>query len=268
MAARHQTQALRVLEEGVDDEEVLSRRRLHKKAESRHTGGVLAAWLRIGLAVALFTGCRGTGHKSQSHDLAVPEDDFGVSQDLALGARDLAVAPLISDLAFTSADATGFCAMTSIDGTCVQAFFELLVECFVPQGNCDQFDTDSAHQLACWESGSGTEYSEEAGCYSPYQAARFYMRGNYTCMIADLACGTVETWTAADGTTLVVDTISGDATCADGTHVNVGPSYDACADLQRLTVRNPYLHPAALESACPRKIPPVDWCTTEEWPRR
>jgi hypothetical protein len=159
-----------------------------------------------------------------AEDLAVP--DLGSPEDLSR----------TYDAGYPFVDAAGYCdnavdipdAGGGLAGTCAQAFFEKLVGCYVPSGPCVYDYPNSSRFRVCWQSGAALE---EIGGISP----RYYVNGTFLCMsMTRISAGHVEVWTAYDGTVLQYDKFSGDVTCPDGSHLNLGSEYGNCTALFNL----------------------------------
>ncbi|MDB4966147.1 MAG: hypothetical protein JWN44_1836 [Myxococcales bacterium] len=193
------------------------------------------------------------------------DDVVGASQDLAAPSGiDLASATdgaqradlSMGDASYTSGDASTFCAGTSVDSTCARAFFAKLAECFVPAGACSHHMPSSSRWQECWEDGAAMQLLNHCGDYT--RSSREYRHGDQTCMTSELvscAAPDVEAWTAGDGTMLTINLATGDVTCPDGTHDNVGPSYGNCAALGEL-IKRPTVTtcPADDAVACPSSL--------------
>jgi hypothetical protein len=166
----------------------------------------------------------------------------GCGDDGAL-APDLA-APSMADLGMPdlagTIDASGFCEGTSLAGTCAQSFFAHLAECFPPvSGACVSHSPSSWWWTECWESGARISKATIGSSCGPRwvwaNGATFCMDRNHS---PDCASN-VEVWTIpqseafpyATGPSMLVDTVTGDVTCPDGTHANIGPDFGNCAAL-------------------------------------
>ena len=164
------------------------------------------------------------------------------SMDLAAGADDLAVVDLgvpmdlraAHDLSPTFADAAGFCDDTIGDGglasSCARAFFQKLVECYVPTAPCLHQMVGSSESRVCWSTGAWVHEIASAGF-------RDYYNDDLLCMslhVTHPSGQTLETWTAGDGTTLLVNENTGDVTCPDGSHSTLASESGYCPALSAL----------------------------------
>ncbi|HXU69136.1 MAG TPA: hypothetical protein VN947_07390 [Polyangia bacterium] len=166
-------------------------------------------------------------------DLGAPVDDLSVADlsvaDLAVPS-DFAVCIMPPPDGFdTPVDAGGFCAGTSIAGTCIATFFAQLSECFVPKGCCRPSGGGNSHGVT-WQSGAG--FYTFSGVDGDYYAAQ-----NVACAFSTSGGVTPAgvRWTLQGGSTsLTITDGTYDVTCPDGSHINVGNPAGQCAELDRL----------------------------------
>jgi hypothetical protein len=158
----------------------------------------------------------------------IPPLDLGVSDDLAVGPPDLLqMCPSVYDLSAR----TPFCAGTSVAGTCVQAFFQPIVDCWVAAGPC----SCSKDGVCNWVSGARANLlpPDDGGLGTLTQCGTLCAR--YSGYMSS-------TWRAPDGTTLTIyDPPSSTtlyATCPDGTQVSfqwADCPLPAIADVEKCT---------------------------------
>jgi hypothetical protein len=178
------------------------------------------------LAALLLAGCDDDSAPT-SADFAAPSvDDMAAALDLS-PFPDMAPWCVASDASFPpSLDAGGFCDGTTMAGTCAQEFFRKFAECFRPAGCCLYNGSVNVPGFA-WE--SGARFQSEPGDREYYQnGAHCAHQG------APLPGVTGDRWTLGDGEVLDVDTTTGDVTCPDGSHANIGANYGGCAELNTL----------------------------------
>jgi hypothetical protein len=169
----------------------------------------MTMWRVVALCALVAAGC------GDDTVVPVPPLDLGVLDDLGGPPDLLQMCPSVWDLSAR----TPFCAGTSVAGTCVQAFFQPIVDCLVAAGPC----SCSKDNVCNWVSGARSSLGapDDAG-----------LDGTLT------HCGTVcarfegymsSIWRAPDGTTLTIfsppSSLALQATCPDGTQVTF-ESYD------------------------------------------
>jgi hypothetical protein len=181
-------------------------------------------------ACALLSACDEDGRAT---DLAV-STDLALGPDLAvpdLALRDLAEAsvcrPEMTFPTFPPPDAGGFCDGTPLAGTCAQAFFARVADCFNPAGCC--VGTGSNTVLRGWESGANYRFGMADRQWSLSQNG-VSCAGNFP----SSATTAPMKWTASDGSELpFFDPTTGELHCPDGSQTNVG-AYGQCLALQHL----------------------------------
>jgi hypothetical protein len=182
-----------------------------------------------------------------SADLAAPVDGLEIAADLA-SLRDLASAEMCTPATHAfdlTVDTAGFCAGTTLAGTCVQTFFARIAACFVRAGCC-QVGPSAMHRSVAWESGAA--YTNQVGIGPwQYSMAGTSCGGGYTSVQTDY-------WTGPDGSKLTYTTPSGAVTCPDGSAINVGNLGGQCAELDDLL--QPW-HPLQCSPACCVTPPPA-----------
>ena len=193
----------------------------------------MALWRVVALC-ALVAGCGDdTVVPVAPLELGAGADDLGVAHDLA-GPADLTPTDLLSLCPSTPdawtppsppPDAGTFCAGTPIDGTCVQAFFAKIADCFLPAAGCCTCFRGN-HSSCSWASGAAWDGQPAADEFKLFH-------DNASCGGSYVNFATT-TWTAADGTQLTMtgSTSAEDAVCPGGTHVTF--SFSDCADLAAL----------------------------------
>jgi hypothetical protein len=207
--------------------------------------------------VALLSAC-GDGQQTAAPDLSSPAvDDFAVSADLSVSIlynddmfpRQCGYAP---DSSPPKPDVSGFCAGTSIAGTCAQTFFRTIAECFAPSGCCVR--AGNSMPRLTWASGAFALYDGSFG---------------YVAVIQDgVVCGETNfdgypllKWKAWDGTRLTFDPNTGIATCDDGTTISLGVGYAACPEIVTMLYPGtpcPIDHTGDAAAACCTPYP-IDW---------
>lgn len=192
-------------------------------------------------------------------DLSVPAvDDLQAPADLAPPPVDAALVCVGGpppDAFVPSTDAGAFCVGTSLAGTCAQAFFERIYDCFAPAGCCVSAPYGlhhGAHIEYYWANGA-TSIDQRVA--SPVDGINY--PGRSWGMCATASCGRVELgggpgatdkWSLPDGTVMIVNPATGDVTCPDNSQTNIGPGYEQCAEM---TLRLDVMHKGTPVYDCP-----------------
>lgn len=180
-----------------------------------------------------------TGSHGNDLDLAVVNDDLAVPADLAPPAQDLLQCALTSDASTGPhpVDAGALCAGTMLEGTCAEAFFTRIVDCFDPDGCCvrEVHGLPDAEYTIDWSSGASMQhvFVNETGQGNTMLPFIHWWRGCSDCGRVEIGGGgtNIDRWILSDGTTLFYANKTGDVQCPDGTSVNIGTNYSACSDL-------------------------------------
>jgi hypothetical protein len=223
--------------------------------------------LGLALVIAL-AGAAGCDDEWRPPDFAVPID-MQVPADLA---RPGDLTPPLDAFVCTggpppdafvpSTDAGSFCVGTSLAGTCAQAFFERIYDCFAPAGCC-------AGQVYGVKHGAHIDYEWASGAHSTDQRVSSPNDGiNYPGKSWGMCdeCGRVEfgggaggndLWTLPDGTTMTINPATGDVTCPDSSQANIGPGYEQCPEV---TLRLDVNHKGSVVYDCPEAYPGPNTC--------
>ena len=199
----------------------------------------------LALSLLSLAGCDSSGSNAADlSSLEMPSDGHSVVEDLSLSlepdlpfARDLARNVDVG-LDSSAPDASSFCANGPATGTCAQTFFAAVGACFQPLGACQN---DSTKIELCWTNGASMVFVVPAT--GPYLVT--YATSGRTCMIDSVAITPVIHTLSANGQMLIYNTSTGDVTCPDGSHANIGTNY-GCTDIY--TLFNP---PSCRSGSCP-----------------
>ena len=135
-----------------------------------------------------------------------------------------------------------FCAGTGLAGTCVQAFFAPLMDCFQPTGACTDSNVDTFPSY-CWPNGMVIHVG-----HGPGEETIDYENNGSTCYSYLFAAwGT----TATAGNTMIdFNRQSGDYSCG-GVSGNVGANCGGCVELCNLLQPDVTIEPnCQLDPAC------------------
>jgi hypothetical protein len=124
---------------------------------------------------------------------------------------------------------SGFCAGTSLAGTCVQSFLQPVADCWVrpATGGCSSARTAKT-TTSCWSNGATLVVTTAT-------LAQHGVWKNATGTVC-LEGDTVDTrhTLSSQGKTLTIDDASNKATCPDSSTVPIPTGAEACADLSAL----------------------------------
>lgn len=186
------------------------------------------------LACASVAGC---DDETAASDLSAPVEDLAIARDLSAPVdAALCFAGPPPDAFIPSTDAGAFCVGTTIAGTCAQAFFERIYDCFAPAGCCVLVPYGlhhGAHIEFYWASGA---VSFDQRTASPVDGILYPGKSWSMCA----SCGWVDfgggpggtdRWSLPDGTKMIVNPATGDVTCPDNSQANIGPGYEQCPEM-------------------------------------
>ena len=190
------------------------------------------------LALALPAGC---SNENQTVDMIVIHDMSMLpdqAQAVDLTVVDEAVPPdlSMSTADLSSADGSAFCAGTPVAGTCLQTVLGVVAACFVdPAGACTQQMVSQTQTTWCWT--NGDEFSATINMMT-MSATGDWKNGTTDCMAAAAQASKTGSGglfkISTNGQTITFDEGNGDATCPDGSKINVGPADGKCPALQAL----------------------------------
>lgn len=120
-----------------------------------------------------------------------------------------------------------FCEGTPVAGTCAQGFFYLVSRCYVAAGACTLMSDSRNYANLCWDNGSRILVSYLNGKDG---AHGLWKNGAETCLEGyAFGLNSEPVFTLhRGGDTLAYDEKTGDVTCPDGTHANIGPREGDC----------------------------------------
>jgi hypothetical protein len=167
----------------------------------------------------------------------------------------LALAGCGSDGGTVTSDApvasSSFCAGTAVAGTCAQAYFATVADCFgtPPTGTCQsqEYENDGGAgggKAYCWSDGSHLYAHFTLNDAGLANATGQWINGHgTTCMTADVVGGMAGNESLityhAGGSDLVYDTLTGAVTCPDGSHANIGAGQTLCTLLATFVTEPP-----------------------------
>jgi hypothetical protein len=176
-------------------------------------------WL---LVVALAAGCT-QSLDADPRDLAVAD-----LQEPDLAVADFAVADLVSGVD----SASTFCAGTTVEGTCLQAFFAPLMACFDASGACRQQQVGGERSV-CFDSGARKITDYGVGQHF----TRYFASSGAQCFTWNDSSTTAENLFSAGGTQILFIAQTGEYTCG-ATSGTIGANCGGCAELCALLDEN------------------------------
>ncbi len=161
--------------------------------------------------------------------------DQATAPDLATP-PDLATRP---DLARGDGGMLAFCAGTTVAGTCLQAYFSPVANCWPATGACTTNAPSQGATNTCWQTGAQFFSTQSmAGAHGEWKAAN----GAITCMSADATVGgmgiPIFAFVSLTGEHLGMDFTTNKVTCPDGSTftlpANFASDFGGCAALKNM----------------------------------